>query len=131
VRWQGEPIGKTPLANVHVPCGPGLVVFMREGYETDERHVLAKLGSPVPLFTRLRRPAGSLSVTSEPAGVKVVVSGRHAGNTPITVVVPGFTEVTVVALMPGFKPSSRKVMIDPLSTSVHLTLEPLPGRGAR
>jgi len=74
------------------------------------------------------RPAGTLTVESQPAGARVLVRGQDVGATPLAgLAVPSGHHPVQVAL-PGHAPQSWYVEVKPSSTAaVKATLAPVPG----
>ena len=123
----GERRGVTPLTVQKLPLGTRRVRVQRDGFTTEERQVALTRSRPSrSLDLRLTRPAaaaapsassapaaktGTLIVESRPTGATVLLNGRRAGTTPVTIgaLAPG--SYTVQLQLADFRPISTTVRV--------------------
>ena len=96
VRIDGRSRGRTPLTVRDLPLGSHTVIVSRPGYEPERRTLdLTRDDAARSLEVSLREAApvrqpeptaftGSMRVESRPSGARVVVDGKEAGRTPVT-----------------------------------------------
>jgi hypothetical protein len=101
-----------------------------EPFDPSERRDLAPLSAQIEAMTaRLlnettTRPRGSLAVTTEPAGARVLLDGRWLGLTPFQKEVFAGSRALVLS-SPGYTEHSESVRIDPgQARTIRLTLQP-------
>ena len=70
VVWGDAVIGRSPIDAARVPCGPAKVTIERERWQVVTVDVDAQAGSTATVHERLRRPRGTLAISS--------VAGRRA-----------------------------------------------------
>lgn len=73
--------GEAPVTLPGLPPGPHRVRIELRGFEPDARTVQVKPGDTVTEEFRLQQNSGVLILTTEPAGVKVLVDGEEQGET--------------------------------------------------
>ena len=124
----GDRRGVTPLTVQKLPLGTRRVRVQRDGFTTEERQVALTRSRPSrSLDLRLTRtePAaaagaasgaataktGTLVIESRPTGATVLINGRPAGTTPVTVgdLAPG--SYTVQLQLADFRPISTTVRV--------------------
>ena len=124
----GKGLGKSPL-KVKVNTGRRTLEVRREGYRKLSRTVKVGFGITTEVSDRLTAiPRGTLVVSSTPSGAEIFIGKRSVGKTPRAIrLYEG--EYTVRFGKPGYKPTSRKVLVrgDRKSTVVAvLAVEPIP-----
>jgi serine/threonine protein kinase len=123
----GERRGVTPLTVQRLPLGTRRVRVQRDGFAPEERQVALTQSRPSrSLDLRLTRPAtaaasgspsasaektGTLIVESRPTGATVLLNGRPAGTTPVTIgtLAPG--TYTVQLQLADFRPVTTTVRV--------------------
>jgi serine/threonine protein kinase len=132
--------GVTPLAVRDLPFGNHAVRITRAGFSAAEQRVTLDAGRPsrtVDVALARTAPAaaaapvaastpGSLTVDSRPAGARVLVDGREAGRTPLTVpsLPPGDYAVRID--LDGYQPITTTTRVEPgarARVAVSLTTE--------
>jgi PEGA domain len=123
----------------HLPITLGIVASFVVGLALNNEPAPKDVSPPPlanvpagPLIQPRTPPAASmpakatLKITSSPAGAYVTVDGEVAPTvTPREVPVKMGTWVTLIARRPGFRPSSRAVLVQEAITSVEIPLEKL------
>jgi hypothetical protein len=138
----GERRGVTPLALRDLALGAYAVRIVRAGFVASEQRVTLDVGRPSrALEVALQRAGapvatapppvppgtpGSLVVDSRPSGARVLIDGREAGRTPLTVatVLPGGHAIRIE--LAGYLPIVTTARVDPGSrarVAVSLTSE--------
>ena len=125
----GDRRGVTPLTVQKLPLGTRRVRVQRDGFTTEERQVALTRSRPSrSLDLRLTRTesaaapsaasgatttakTGTLVIESRPTGATVLINGRPAGTTPVTVgdLAPG--SYTVQLQLADFRPISTTVRV--------------------
>jgi hypothetical protein len=110
VQWGDAQLGVTPFkGDVDVPCGDATVVITHPRYERLERAASAAPGAPAIVDAGMKRPPGTISLRSEPPGAKFTVDGDAVAGGEAKVHV--YTQVSIVAEMPGYASATRKVYV--------------------
>jgi hypothetical protein len=120
VTIDGEPRGTTPLVVRGLGLGTVIVAVSSAGYETIERRVTLTGERPsrtIEVDLTERRDAastrearaGSLLIESRPAGAAVLLDGRLAGITPVTIADLAPRLYTVTLEHPGYRPVTTRV----------------------
>jgi len=73
--------GESPLTLEALAPGTYRVRAEASGYDPDARDVVVAAASDEVEEFRLDRNSGSLEITTEPAGVRILVDGEHVGTT--------------------------------------------------
>jgi hypothetical protein len=122
----GDRRGVTPLTVQKLPLGTRRVRVQRDGFTAEERQVALTRSRPSRSLdlrlTRTEAPAaaasaattaktGTLVIESRPTGATVLINGRPAGTTPVTVgdLAPG--SYTVQLQLADFRPISTTVRV--------------------
>ncbi|MGE0363691.1 MAG: PEGA domain-containing protein [Vicinamibacterales bacterium] len=140
VHVNGQRRGVTPLAVRDLPLGGYVVRVARAGFTAAEQRVTLDAGRPSRALevTLVREAAaapaarpgsstpGTLVVESRPPGARVVVDGRDAGRTPLTLpgVAPGPHAIRIE--LPGYLPITTTTRVEPgarARVAVSLTTE--------
>lgn len=99
--------GTAPVSVAEIAPGRHSVSVAMDGYDPDSRDVILEAGVKGVVDFTLVSNTGSLLVTTEPAGVTLVVDGRDAGATPAAMdAVPGVSAPFTIG---GLAPGTRKV----------------------
>lgn len=124
----------TPFRTPALKAGSHTVLLTLPGYEAVHQKVNVVVGKNTPLDIRLQQQQGKFSISSIPAGARVLVDGRDTGlKTPAQVPVdPGQHKVTL--LKPGFHPAQTFAdaaagQTLSFSTQLHSTSGPAPDTG--
>jgi hypothetical protein len=130
--------GVTPLAVRDLPLGAHAVRITRSGFTAAEQRVTLDAGRPSrAIDVTLGRVAaaappvaastpGSLVVESRPAGARVLVDGREAGRTPLTVPALPAGDYAVRIDLDGYQPITTTTRVEPgarARVAVSLTIE--------
>ncbi|MFA4848974.1 MAG: PEGA domain-containing protein [Methanoregula sp.] len=120
-------LGKTPLTVSDLAAGTYDVVFTRFGYQKFSTRVPVEAGRITEITATMVPDAGSLAITSVPAGASVLVDGGNSGITPVTVSNLTGGNHTVAVSMTGYMPLQEVVTVIPGQTlPVNLGLSPVP-----
>jgi hypothetical protein len=111
VVWGTRPLGKSPLQDVPVPCGDATVTLRHERYQDVKRALTAEPGRAAIMSERLRRPPGTLALSSSPPGARFMVNGQALGAGPRKVSIWRFEHVHVEASLPGYQSWSKTVYV--------------------
>lgn len=90
VRLGRKKLGKTPLAQVGIPCGSVALTIERSRYAPVTETLAATSGQVAAIAPRLERPRAKLTVTSAPDGATIRLNGIAAGKTPKVLTVARF-----------------------------------------
>jgi PEGA domain/TPR repeat len=107
-------VGNAPLAHVPVDAAATARVSIdAEGYRDDAQNVQLAGGREVTVQCRLlpKSSSGTLVVTSNPAGSRIAVDGKEAGQTPAEIPLPAGPH-TIVARQEGYDDLERRVMLE-------------------
>jgi hypothetical protein len=122
----GEEKGLTPA---EIPLAPGghIIRLVLQGYDDQERTLSIPPGQRTALAITLTPTEGRVSVTSVPAGAKVLLDGRDTGRTtPAEFPLPaGLYAVRLEA--DGYQPVDKPLLVASGKTAqVAVNLQPLP-----
>jgi PEGA domain-containing protein len=118
VSWGDQTLGKTPIGNVKIPCGAGVLTIVHERYQTVTREVTVEAGTPVAVSERLHRPPATLIVGSSPAGAAISVNGQALGAAPRRLPTSRYEHVSIRATLAGYSPWTKKVYLTEATTKV-------------
>jgi hypothetical protein len=118
VSWRGQTLGRSPIANVKIPCGAGVLTIVHERYQTLTREVTVEAGPPVAVTERLHRPPATLIVASSPPGAAISVNGQGLGAAPRRLPTARYEQVSIRATMAGYAPWTKKVSLSEATTKV-------------
>lgn len=82
VEIAGIGAGPCPYVKEQVRAGKWTMVTRAEGHAEERQEITIQAGERASVSVTLKRP-GRLSVTTEPAGAKVYVDGKLAGDSPL------------------------------------------------
>jgi len=80
-----RPVGEAPARLERVEEGEYSLRLVKPGYESTEDKVVIKKDVTLTVDEKLVKARGSLRVESTPPGVQLVLDGRAAGVTPVTI----------------------------------------------
>jgi predicted Ser/Thr protein kinase len=80
---RSNPEWVTPYTIPDLTTGYHSVVVSKEGYRDAQRSVSIEGGRASTIDTVLTMPGGEISITTNPAGLEVVIDGRSFGRSPI------------------------------------------------
>jgi formylglycine-generating enzyme required for sulfatase activity len=107
----GEPKGRTPLAELELAAGERRVVIRAEGYaELAQSVAIEGLGRRQTLAATLVPAGAAVSVRSETAGAALWVDGARIGPLPLTAQLGAGTRVLEIRA-PGHKPWRREIAV--------------------
>jgi hypothetical protein len=109
-------LGKTPLTVSDLAAGTYEVVFTRFGYQKFSTRVPVEAGRVTEVTATMVPDAGSLAITSVPAGASVLVDGGNPGITPVTVSNLTGGNHTVTVSLNGYIPMQQVVTVIPGQT---------------
>jgi hypothetical protein len=112
----GKSVGRTPVEQSGLEPGSHTVRFVKEGFETWERHVKVHPGEKVEVLAQLTAAKGDLVVHSKPAGAKVYVDGQSVGASPAERTGLSAGPHGVLILKEGYESWEREVVIEPGET---------------
>lgn len=111
VYLDGVLLGEAPAKKEHIPEGEYTLMLRKQGYETSQGKVLIKNGVTLTVEDKLAAAKGALTVTSVPPGATVVLDGREAGSTPVTVEGVSSGSHTVLLKRDYFEPFEGSVSL--------------------
>jgi hypothetical protein len=126
--WGGKVLGGSPIAVARIPCGAGTLTIEHERYQSVTRDLTAEPGTAVVISQRLRRPPGTLIVSSSPPRAYVTVNDQMLGPAPRRLAASRYEQVSIRATFPGYLPWTEKIYLKEASTTVTAHLVPT-GRG--
>ena len=121
----GKPAGETPATLQVLESGEAVRLAL-PGYKTWEKVLAAAPGSRQTHETVTLQPAdASLSLTSSPAGARVVVNGAYRGQTPLDLDLEPGASHRIALLLAGYKSQERTLSLKTgEQSSLNLALEP-------
>jgi PEGA domain len=122
--WGGQLLGASPLEHAQIPCGSATVAIEHERYQPVTQVLNADPGKPVVVSLRLRRPPGTLVVTSAPAHAYVTVNDQMLGPAPRRLAAWRYEQVSIRATYPGYQPWTKKIYLKEPTTNVTAQLVP-------
>lgn len=129
VKWDGRVLGRTPLREASVACGPASLILVRERWETVERQVVARPEAPLDLSIRMNRPPAMLQVFTTPPGATIEVNGVVVGKSPRQVNLHRYETVKVGLRLPGHRPWRKSMFIRSGSDKLSVQLDALSASG--
>jgi hypothetical protein len=111
VIWNDQVIGRSPIEGARVPCGAARVTIDRERWQTVTLDVNAQAGNAAVVHERLRRPRGTLIISSSPPGAQITVNRIAAGTAPKEVDVQRFEKVPVKVTLKGHQPWTKTIYL--------------------
>ena len=124
VIWNDQVIGRSPIEGARVPCGPARVTIDRERWQTVTLDVNAQAGAAAVVRERLRRPRGTLIISSSPPGAQITVNRIAAGTAPKDVDVQRFEKVPVKVTLKGHQPWNKSVYLKESEMKLDVQLVP-------
>jgi PEGA domain-containing protein len=124
VIWGDQVIGRSPIDDVKVPCGPAKVTVERERWQPVTVDVTLQAGDTAVVRQRLHRPRGMLVISSSPPGAQITVNRVAAGTTPKQVDVQRFEKVPIKVSLKGHQPWSKTVYLKETETKIDVQLVP-------
>jgi PEGA domain len=134
VLWGAQELGHTPLTRAVVPCGGATMTLRHERYRDIKRPVTAQPARTLVIDERLRRPMGTLMLTSSPARATFTVNQQALGPGPRKLSTWRFETVHVEATLPGYLPWKRTFYFKEEMTKLNAQLvsaKPEPHGAAR
>ena len=111
VIWAGQLIGKQSDRRRARPRGPAKVTLERERWQVVTVDVNAQAGVAASVHERLRRPRGTLAVSSSPPGAQISVNRVAAGAAPKQIDVQRFEKVPIKATLKGYQPWTKTIYL--------------------
>jgi len=111
VIWNDQVIGRSPIEGARVPCGAARVTIDRERWQTVTLDVNAQAGNAAVVHERLRRPRGTLIISSSPPGAQITVNRIAAGTAPKEVDVQRFEKVPVKVTLKGHQAWTKTIYL--------------------
>lgn len=125
VKWDGRVLGRTPLREASVACGPARLVLVRDRWETVDRQVVASPEAPLDLSIRMNRPTAALQVLTTPPGATIEVNGVAVGKSPRQVTLRRYETVKVGLRLPGHRLWRKNMLIRSGSDKLSVQLDAL------
>jgi hypothetical protein len=122
VVWGGKLIGNTPLASARVPCGPATVSLERDRWQVVTVDVNAEPGAAASVHERLRRPRGTIDVSSTPPGAQISVNRIAAGAAPKQIDVQRYEKIQIKATLKGYQPWTKTVYLKDPESKIDIQL---------
>ena len=122
--WNDQVIGRSPIDGARVPCGPARVTIDRERWQTVTLDVNAQAGNAAVVHERLRRPRGTLIISSSPPGAQITVNRIAAGTAPKDVDIQRFEKVPVKVTLKGHQPWSKTIYLKESEMKLDVQLVP-------
>ena len=124
VLWNDQVIGRSPIDGARVPCGPARVTIDRERWQTVTLDVNAQAGNAALVHERLRRPRGTLVISSSPPGAQITVNHVAAGAAPKDVDIQRFEKVPVKVTLKGHQPWNKTIYLKESEMKLDVQLVP-------
>jgi hypothetical protein len=124
VLWGDQVIGNSPIAAARVPCGPAKVTLERERWQVVTVDVNAQAGTAASVHERLRRPRGTLVVSSTPPGAQISVSRVAAGTAPKQIDIQRYEKVPIKATLKGYQPWTKTIYLKDTEAKIDIQLVP-------
>lgn len=119
--------GKTPLTLSDITPGMYTVTFSQFGYQKFIARVPVQAGKISEVTATLAPDTGTLSITSNPSGARVLVDGTDTGITPVTAGNLTAGNHTVAITLDGYLSQQQAVAVIPGQTQpVNFGLSPFP-----
>ena len=122
--WNDQVIGRSPIDGARVPCGPARVTIDRERWQTVTLDVNAQAGNAAVVRERLRRPRGTLIISSSPPGAQITVNRIAAGTAPKDVDVQRFEKVPVKVTLKGHQAWNKTIYLKESEMKLDVQLVP-------
>jgi hypothetical protein len=126
ILWGTRSLGRSPLRNVPVPCGDATLTIRHERYRDTQRPVHAEAGRAAVVSERLKRPMGTLVLTSSPARAVFTVNAQALGPGPRKLNTWRFEHVRVDAALPGYQPWHKTLYLKDPVTKLNAQLASAP-----
>ncbi len=124
VRVNGRDIaGVTPLAVPDLAAGPTELEVRLKGHAPARQQVSLEAGREHAVTLSLSAQATEIPVVSVPSGATVLLDGRAAGTTPLTVRFQSGATVVVRVEKNGFVPLQRTINVDEAPSQLSFTLQ--------
>ena len=104
--------------------GPARVTIDRERWQTVTLDVNAQAGNAALVHERLRRPRGTLVISSSPPGAQITVNRVAAGAAPKDVDIQRFEKVPVKVTLKGHQPWSKTIYLKESEMKLDVQLVP-------
>jgi hypothetical protein len=124
VVWGDVDLGRSPIDAARVPCGPAQVTIERERWQVVTVDVDAQAGSPASVHERLRRPRGTLAVSSSPPGAQISINRVGAGAAPKQLDVQRYEKLQIKATLKGYQPWTKSVYLKDAESKLDIQLTP-------
>jgi hypothetical protein len=121
VHARGSELGTTPLETT-LPCGQVTFEFTRSRYLTLSQEVELAPGHDNKVEVELGRPSAELEIVSIPPDATVLIDGKNAGKTPLTVTVDAYSRTTIVVRKSRYQVFRKQVFPKPPKYKVEAKL---------
>jgi hypothetical protein len=95
-----------------VPAGNHQLVVVVPGMDVYVETVRVRPGVVTKVSVKLRPLSGKVSVSTDPAGAKVLIDGREAGSSPMEIDKVARGKHTVTVLKPGFATREKEIELE-------------------
>jgi hypothetical protein len=126
ILWGTRSLGRSPLRNVPVPCGDATLTIRHERYRDTSHPVHAEADRAVVVSERLKRPMGTLVLTSSPTRAVFTVNAQALGPGPRKLNTWRFEHVRVDATLPGYQPWHKTLYLKDPVTRLNAQLASAP-----
>ncbi len=117
MKRRSKTLRRAPLKSGFIRMVMAMVFVMAQG---------VGFGSLLPI-AQAQEPTGSVAISSEPAGARVIVNGRRMGVTPFDISMAGGSELAVSVEMDGYSTFTTTVTIKSGDVEkIHAVLETTP-----
>jgi tetratricopeptide (TPR) repeat protein len=124
VYLNGISIGEAPLRKEHIKAGDYTLTFKSPGYENAAEKITIKKGVTLTMEEQMAPARGSIKLYSDPEGAAVLLDGKAAGVTPVTLARVSGGKHKIAFEKDYFEPSEQPVSISPgASAEIHAQLK--------
>jgi tetratricopeptide (TPR) repeat protein len=124
VYLNGISIGEAPLRKEHIKAGVYTLTFKSPGYEDAAEKITIKKGVTLTMEEQMAPARGSIKLYSDPEGAAVLLDGKAAGVTPVTLTRVSGGKHEISFEKDYFEPSEQPVAISPgASAEIHAQLK--------
>jgi tetratricopeptide (TPR) repeat protein len=124
VYLNGISIGEAPLRKEHIKAGNYTLTFSSTGFENTAEKITIKKDVTLTMEETMPAARGSINVDSDPQGAAVLLDGKEAGVTPVTLSRVSGGKHKIALEKDYFEPSEKSVDIGAgASKEIHAQLK--------
>jgi len=120
----------SPTVAAQLVTGPVELEARLAGYLPARQVLVLEPGKTAHVTLKLEEASRSAVVQSTPAGAQVLVDGKSAGRTPLSMQLVGNRAVTVRVVHAGYVAAERRVTLESTADQLVFELQPEPARKA-